>query len=81
MILVDIYVPSINKQYDFKLEENAYIASILEEVGEMLFGGNEDKNDEIKCLVLCDYYNHRILPLHQTLKQCNIGSGSRLVLL
>lgn len=74
MILVDIHVLSINKQYDFKLDENAYIADILEEVGEMMISGDEN-------LLLCDYEGRRILPLHQSLKQCGIGNGCRLVLL
>lgn len=81
MILVDIYVPSTNRQYDFKLEENAYIADILEEIGEMMFASQESKKEEIDRLLLCDYEKQRILPLNQTLKQNNISSGSRLVLL
>ncbi len=81
MILVDIYVPSTNQQYDFKLDENAYIADILEEIGEMMFAGEEGKKDEIDRLLLCDYEKQRILPLNQTLKQNNVSSGSRLVLL
>lgn len=81
MILVDIYVPSINKQYDFKLDENAYIADILEEVGEMMLSREGERKAEMESLLFCDYENHRVLPLQQTLKQCGIGSGCRLVLL
>lgn len=81
MILVDIHVLSINKQYDFKLDENAYIADILEEVGEMMISGDDDSKTGIENLLLCDYESRRILPLQQSLKQCGIGNGCRLVLL
>lgn len=80
MILVDIYVPSINKQFDFKLDENAYIADILEEVGEMMMPQGMENHAEVEKLMFCDYESRRILPLNQSLKQCGIGNGWRLVL-
>ena len=81
MILVDIYVPSINQQFDFKLDEHAFIADILEEVGEMMLTREEGSRTEIEDLVFCDYETRRVLPLQNTLKQCGIENGCRLVLL
>lgn len=82
MILVDVYVPSIDKQYDFKLDENAFIADIVEELGEMLLMKDAEENDKIiKDLILCDFSSQKVLPLNQTLKQNGIGSGNRLVLI
>lgn len=82
MILVDIEVPANGQKYDFRLDENAYIADLIEEIGAMMVSGQE-KNDaeKIRDMVLCDYDRRRILPMDDTLKQCGIGSGYRLVLL
>ncbi|CBK75874.1 hypothetical protein CIY_34180 [Butyrivibrio fibrisolvens 16/4] len=41
MILVDINVPSIDKYYDFLLNENTPIASIIDEITEMI--GQKEK--------------------------------------
>ena len=81
MILVDVYVPSVNKQFDFKLDENVYIANIIEEIGGMMVAiANDLDKQKINDLLLCDYATNRILPLDATLKQCQIMNGSRLVL-
>lgn len=82
MILVDIEVPANGQRYDFRLDENAYIADLIEEIGTMMISG-PGKNDaeKIRDMLLCDYDRRRILPMDYTLKQCGIGSGYRLVLL
>lgn len=82
MILVDIEVPANGQRYDFRLDENAYIAELIEEIGAMLIPGlEENEMEKIRDMLLCDYGSRRILPLDRTLKQCGIGSGYRLVLL
>lgn len=82
MILVDVYVPSVNKQFDYKLDENVYIANIVEEIGGMMVTiANDVDKQKVNDLMLCDYELNRILPLDATLKQCNITNGSRLVLI
>ncbi len=82
MILVDIEVPANGQKYDFRLDENAYIAELIEEIGAMMVSGQDENGAEkIRDMLLCDYGSRRILPLELTLKQCGIGSGYRLVLL
>lgn len=81
MILVDIYVPAVNKMYDFRLDENVYVAGILDEIGAMLLPGCAASREKIEDMLLCDYEGKRILPLNRTLKQSGIGNGCRLVLL
>ncbi|MCC8029406.1 MAG: EsaB/YukD family protein [Lachnospiraceae bacterium] len=81
MILVDIYVPSVNEQYDFKVDENAYIANVVEEIGDILTAGHTKKEDAVRDLILCDAGRGAILPMDQTLKQNGIGNGSRLMLI
>ena len=36
MILVDIYVPSVEQTYDFNIDENAPVSSVIEEVAAMV---------------------------------------------
>ena len=79
MILVDIEVPANGRTYDFRLDENAYIADLIDEIGAMLITSSEETK-KIADMLLCDYDHRRVLPLDRTLKQCGIGSGYRLVL-
>lgn len=82
MILVDIEVPSNGQKYDFRLDENAYIAELIDEIGAMMIPSSDVKEREkIDNMLLCDYEHQRILPLDSTLKHCGIKSGARLVFL
>lgn len=82
MILIELEVPAIGKRYDFRLEENVYIADLIDEIGVMMYTGFEQEEQEkMKDVLLCEYDSKRILPLDRTLKQCGIGSGARLVFL
>ena len=81
MILVDVTVPSVEKTYDFSLDENAQIALVMEEIVEMIsqkehcsiIGNKED-------LLLCRYDAQIVLDKQSTLKDCGIVSGNRLLL-
>ena len=81
MILVDIYVPSVDREYDFGLDEKAKISSIIEEVASMV---SQKEQCELKgnaeTLLLCNVNDRTILPRQKTLEQCNIGNGKRLML-
>ncbi|MCC8151643.1 MAG: EsaB/YukD family protein [Lachnospiraceae bacterium] len=82
MILVDVYVPAVNEQYDFKVDEDVPIAHVAEEIGEILTAGRAQRDEEmIGDLLLCDDSRKVILPMNETLKQNGIGNGSRLVLI
>lgn len=82
MILVDVYVPVLNQLYNFKLDENAYIADLVEELGEIIFfKDTDDFTEQMENLILCDYQRQQVFPMNQTLKQNGIGSGCRLVLI
>ncbi len=82
MILVDIVVPSVEKTYDFKLEENTQIALVLEEIAEMVsrrehcgIKGNKEE------LLLCRYDGQIVLDKRSTLRGSGITDGCRLMLL
>jgi len=82
MILVDVYVPSVDKEYDFSLNETVTVQTIIEEIAEMigqkeqtfLVGNIEDMN-------LCDKESGTILPYNGTLSNCGIRTGASLILI
>jgi hypothetical protein len=81
MILVDVYVPSLDKTYDFSLNDQASIAAVIEEISEMI-SQNEQcemiKNPEE--LLLCSYDQRKILDRNTCLEENEIRSGSHLML-
>ena len=80
MILVDIDVPAQNKRYDFKLDENVYIADLLEELWEILTFGRQSLKEK-DSLMLCSSEKRQILNNYQTLKQNGVSNGDCLILL
>ena len=81
MILVDIAVPSVDRSYDFNLDENAPITMVLEEVIGMICQKEQCKliGDKAE-LLLCKYEGQIILNKEKTLKECGIKNGNRLLL-
>jgi hypothetical protein len=81
MILVDVTVPSVEKTYDFNLDENAQISLVMEEIVGMICQkeqcemiGNKEN------LLLCQYGGQVILNKQSTLKECGVTNGYRLLL-
>lgn len=82
MILVDVVAPSVDKTYDFKLDENAPIALVVEEITEMISRREHcemigDKED----VLLCRYDGQVVLNRLSSLKDSGITDGTRLLLL
>jgi hypothetical protein len=79
MILVDIYVPSIDRTYDFDLDEYARISELVDEICEMITQTlqGEAKVDSEK-MMLCSYDTKSVLPSDSTLYQCRVKTGSHL---
>lgn len=81
MILVDVEVPIMGKQYDFQIEDTAQLSEVLEEISEMicqkeqclLIGTKEH-------LLLWDAEKHRQLDLSKTCQENQLLTGSRLML-
>ena len=80
MILVDIYVPSIDKTYDFQLNENVPIHTVIEEIAEMIgqkertaVAGNRDN------LMLCDTKSQQELDKKRTLREYGFTTGQSLI--
>lgn len=81
MILVDVYIPSVDRDYDFGLDETAKIAGIIEEIASMVSQKEQCAlKGEGQELLLCDVGRKVILPPDCTLKECGVVNGMRLLL-
>ena len=82
MVLVDIYVPSVDKTYNFSLNEQTKIRAIVSEITEMI-----EQKEQIRLIGdkerLCLYSvrDRAALPTESTLRECMTKSGSRLILI
>lgn len=81
MITVDIYVPSVNRVYDFQLDENTQIGNVIDEVSELIeqkehctIAGNRAE------LVLCLKKDSMLLPVGMTLGECGVRTGNSMIL-
>lgn len=82
MILVDIYVPSVDQEFDFGLDEAAKISNIIEEIASMISQKEQcELKGNIDELLLCSLHDNTILPRGKTLKECNISNGYRLMMI
>lgn len=82
MILVDIFVPSVDKTYDFQLNEMVPVNILIEEVSEII--GQKERCSiigDIQDLKLCDRKKQCVLPDNSTLYDCGIINGSKLILI
>lgn len=81
MIMADVFVPSIGRQYDFSLDEQAAIEHLIPEIAEVIcqkenctLGGNAGE------LMLCLMDTRQILDSSRSLGSYQIGNGSSLLL-
>lgn len=81
MILTDIYIPAVDDNYDFMLDENVPVIQIMEEIGEMIAKKvKEKKPDQISDFVLYSRDSDTILDQDISLYANGIHDGSRLIL-
>lgn len=81
MILVDIYVPSLDKTYDFQVDETIQTEKLIMEIAEMI--GNDvktEKKPETEKMLLCSMDQKRILQKNVSLQFSEIKNGSKLML-
>lgn len=82
MIIVDVNIPVVNKDYDFSINEKAPIRLVIEELSEMIAqkeGCSAIKKPE--GFILCNSDNQTILDADKTLEAYGIGNGGRLILI
>ncbi|MBQ9991573.1 MAG: glutamyl-tRNA amidotransferase [Lachnospiraceae bacterium] len=80
MILVDIFVPSVDKTYDFQLNETAPIHTVIEEIAEMI--GQKERTviaGDVKKLLLCNRSTGEILDKGMTLTDYGMKTGDSMI--
>ena len=81
MILVDIYVPALDKTYDFQVDETVQTEKLIMEIAEMIENDvKSGKKIEAEKLLLCSFDQEKILHKHGSLQSYGIRNGSRLLL-
>lgn len=81
MILVDVYVASLDETFDFRLDETVKIIDVVREISEMLcIRYKTELNKNIEDFMLCSYEDKKILDSNTNLWTNNIRNGSRLLL-
>lgn len=81
MILVDVYIPAVDDNYDFMLDENALVEKVILEITEMI--AKKMKSGKIKNLEEFFLYSmdeKSALDKSKTLHVCGVKDGSRLML-
>lgn len=81
MILVDVTVPSVEKTYDFNLDENARIGLVIEEIAGMICQKEHCAiTGDRENLLLCKYEGQVVLDKATTLRENGLSNGGRLLL-
>lgn len=81
MILVDVFVPAIDKTYNFSLDEAAPIAQIVEELIELVERAEQTTFAGDRAHVqLVNKATRTALSAQNTLKECAVSTGSTLIL-
>lgn len=80
MILVDVYIPSVEQMYDFRLEETCCPDVIIGEICEMVEQREQMVPDETGRLLLFDASTHRMLPCGRSLSESGVTDGHLLIL-
>lgn len=81
MILVDVNIPIIQKNYDFMLEENVNVQAAIDEIVEMVCqkeGFSSIENTAGFNLFLC--YSQQFLENEKSLAENGVVTGDRLIL-
>ena len=82
MILVDVFVPAVDKVYNFRLNEDVKVSLIIDEIVEMI--GQKEKaelNGEQAELNLYVSGEGRILSKEFSLTESYVTSGKQLILI
>lgn len=81
MIMVDVEVPSIGRQYNFSLEEHTVIKTLIIEMTEIISQKESCRLlGKVEDFVLCSQNLEEILSVESSLCDYGIKNGSRLIL-
>lgn len=81
MVLVDVFVPSVDMTYDFRLNETIPVSAVIEEIAEMV--GQKEQTKVVgktSELQLYEKQTKRLLMKNKTLDECGVIQGNTLIL-
>lgn len=82
MILVDVYIPSVDETYDFMLDENTEISKIMLEILEVIAKKMQSGAVRyVKGFMLYHMTEGKALEKGSTLASSGVKPGSRLMLI
>lgn len=81
MIIVDIEVPSIERKYQFSVEEQVSVETLIAELAEVICQKEQcTLKGDIAKMCLCSGESRRILDRKRTLSQQKITNADQLLL-
>ena len=81
MIIVDIEVPSMERKYQFSVEEQVPVETLIAELAEMISQKEQCVlQGNVSEMCLCSGENRRILSYRETLAEQGIKNADRLLL-
>ncbi len=81
MIYTEVYVPSIDKRYDFKLNEDVPAHIVIAEISSVICQKEHcNISGDQKQLLLFKESDYKVLSLNLTLYENDVRTGSKLVL-
>lgn len=82
MILTCIYVPSMDRDYDFNLDENAKVSVLIEEIAELICKKEHSTlKGDFNRFVMGSIDRQINFQSQYSLKELDVKNGERLILL
>ena len=81
MITIDVYVPMIGKTYDFSIDENIIVETIIEEITELIIQKENFVSSEVSDMYLFSNSDNQMLNKMFSLKENGIDTGDQLFLI
>ncbi|MCR5556410.1 MAG: glutamyl-tRNA amidotransferase [Butyrivibrio sp.] len=81
MVLVDIFVPAVDKTYNFNLNEGVAVENVILEITEMI--EQKERTTLVGNRTALNLYNERdnvVLPKTNTLEECYVTSGTKFLM-
>lgn len=79
MIMIDVYIPSLDETFDFRIDETAKVTNVVQEISEMMCKKYKTElNEKSENFFLCSAEQGIVLNGESTLEENDIVNGCRL---
>lgn len=81
MINVDVYVPALDRVYNFNLDEDSKISVLIEEITELICKKEHSTLDGLKERLIMGSFDKKLNFDHQySLREYSVKNGEKLIL-